>query len=247
MFWIIYNIGDNVSPKRKNWKLYADMVTRTAKAQALTAQELDIRNFFQRFNIQFWIHPVWKVDEDQCFYVYDFAFCIVPNPKISTPTFQQSLSPLPSQDPNLWLLECSYTTLKPGAAKHFLRKRCSFIDRKFRAAKHRGMSTVLLLEALQVPPRELCNNLPELEYINVLFTSVEAFKGWLLDHLEGKDVRQETVAKASPKLGESRQAQLNGFLRARETPDTANHYLDAPYSNPSRTVPANARWSQDGW
>lgn len=209
-------MGDDVSLKRKNWELYADMITRTAKAQALTAQELDIRNFFQSLNIRFWVHPVWKVDEDQCFYVFDFAFRYILDTKLSTTTPQQFISPLSSQDPDLWLLECSYTTLKPAAAKRFFRKRCFYFDHKFQAAKRRGASTVLLLEALHVSPSELHNNLPKLEYVDKLFTSMDTFKGWVLEFIEQNEVRQEPATLEHLELMKRSQAQLNGFLRVSE-------------------------------
>lgn len=189
--------------RRTKWELYSDMVTRTAQAQALTAQELDLRNFFQRSNVQFWFHPVWKSTEDQCFYVYDFGFRLAPDARTA----------------GFWLLECSYTAAKPGAAKQYLRKRCHYIVRKFHTAKRRGANTVLLVEALHVPPPVLRHSLPTLDHVDLFFTSVEAFKGWVLDHVEGKDVRQESVANATPKQGDSRLIQLNAFPKAYKIPN----------------------------
>jgi len=153
--WFIHYLGDHVTPKNKKWEIYGEMVERTAQAQPLTAQELDIRNFFQHYQVQFWVHPVWKITEDHCFYVYDFAFSFTPSTTPDIPTTPSKLRSDNSLSDDLWLLECSYTTSKPGNAKQFFRKRSSYIDRKFRAVKRRGISTVLLLEALHVPPQDL--------------------------------------------------------------------------------------------
>ncbi|MFQ5818800.1 MAG: hypothetical protein ACE5I5_02330, partial [Candidatus Heimdallarchaeota archaeon] len=180
---------------------------------------------------------------DQCFYVFDFAFRYILDTKLSTTTPQQFISPLSSQDPDLWLLECSYTTLKPAAAKRFFRKRCLYIDHKFRAAKHRRMSTVLLLEALNVPPWDLRNNLPKLNYVDVLFTSVDTFKGWVLEYEELNIVRQEPPASvARPERSKQRQIQLNGFLEARGNP-TTDHHHSPPY--PSIPVPASEECKEE--
>lgn len=40
-------------PRRRKWEIYHDMITRTAQAHPLTAQELDLRNFFLRYKVKF--------------------------------------------------------------------------------------------------------------------------------------------------------------------------------------------------
>lgn len=198
----------------RDWEIYADMIKRTSQAQALTAQELDLRNFFQHNLVQFWTHPVWKIPEDQCFYVYDFAYHLVQDKKFIDP---QPVDSLPLKCHNLWVLECSYTTLKPGAARHFFRKRSLFIDLKFRAAKCRGMSTILLFEALHIPPQNLRNSLPKLDNVDVLFTSVDEFKDWTLNQLDRNSIRSELVPVEDPETTKPAQVQLNGFLKQRKT------------------------------
>ena len=184
--------------RRMKWEIYEEMVVRTSQAQPLTAQELDLRNFFQRNKVKFWVHPVWKAAADQCFYVYDFAFRFTSSGEPPAPNSLPLLEPLLSSGPDLWLLECSYTTLKPGPAKKSLRKRCPVFDRKFRTVKRRGVNTVLLLEALHVPPQVLSQSMPTLEHVDLLFTAVEAFKGWVLENVERNEVRQEPAALERP-------------------------------------------------
>ena len=76
---------------------------------------------------------------------------------------------------------------------------------------------MLLLEALHVPPQVLSQSMPTLEHVDVLFTSVDAFKGWVLKNLERKEVRQEPAAFELPEPRKRSQAQLTGLLRARGT------------------------------
>ncbi len=221
--------------RRMKWELYEEFLTRTTQAQPLTAQELDLRNFFQRYKVKFWVHPIWKATEDQCFYVYDFAFRFTSSGEPSTPTSLPLLEPFYLPDPDLWLLECSYTTLKSGQAKKSLRKRCPVFDRKFRTAKRLGVNTVLLLEALHVPPQVLRQSMPTLEYVDLLFTAVEALKGWVLEHIEGNEKRSK-----------ERQGQLNGFLKARENLDTAHRRLDRSHPDPSRPDSASEECNNEG-
>lgn len=152
-----------------------------------------------------------------------------------TPIALPLLESLASLGEGLWVLECSYTTGKPGPAKHYLRKRCPIFDRKFRAVKGRGVNTILLLEAQHVPPRVLSQSLPTLEHVDVLFTSVDTLKGWVLEHIEGNEKRSK-----------ERQVQLNGFLKARENPDTTHHRLDRSHPDPNRPVSASEECNKEG-
>jgi len=208
------------------WEQYVDMGERTTQAQPLTAQELDLRNFFQHNQVPFRVHPFWKVAEDQCFYVYDFVFHFTSQSANHAFNSSAQLEPITSPDVDLWLLECSYTTSKPANAKQYLRKRCAYFDRKFRAAKRRRFITILLVEALYVPPPVLKKSLPTLEYVDLLFTSVDAFKEWVLEGLGQNGVLQappppEPLEKIES--SDQTQTQLNGFI------PVSDHSSTTPY------------------
>jgi hypothetical protein len=238
--WFIQYLGDHVSPKNKKWEIYGEMVERTAQAQPLTAQELDLRNFFQHNQVQFWVHPVWKISEDHCFYVYDFAFIFIPSNTSDIPTIPSKLRSSNSLCDDLWLLECSYTTSKPGNAKHFFRKRSPYIDRKFRAAKRRGMSTVLLLEALHVSPQELRNKLPSLDYADVFFTSVDELKEWILGHIDEIPTQNDSIPLDSLEPTKKSQVPLNGFLQASKNLSTDQSSTN-PHSSANKPSPTKKR------
>ena len=162
------------------------------------------------------MHPFWKIAEDQCFSVYDFVFHFTF--RSENPIFNASpqLESITLPDVDMWLLECSYTTSKPANAKQYLRKRCAYFDRKFRAAKRRRFNTILLVEALYVPLPVLKKSLPTLEHVDLLFTSVDAFKGWVLEGLRQDGVFQEPPPHKLPVKIESPeqiQSQLNGFIQ----------------------------------
>ncbi len=77
--------------------------------------------------------------------------------------------------------------------------------------------------------------MPTLKYVDLFFTAVEVFKGWVLEHIEGNQ-----------KSSKERQAQLNGFLKAQVIPDTIHHHLDNSHPDPSRPVSTSEECNEEG-
>ena len=159
--------SDFVHQEAALWRARRDMVERSSKGQALTAQELSVKRLLEGFKIPFEEKFLLESPVEQRFYVIDFHIT------------------MPPKSPIRWLLECTWTSRKyPSACADWLRKRAVLFDHKFWRAKQQApFVTAALLEAQWLSPQDIRTALSPLQHTDLVFCSLTELYLTLIHHL----------------------------------------------------------------